>query len=71
MMFLTDEELIFLTGKKRRPSQAEALNSMGIEHRVRADGHIIVLREHVESLLGASRNKSLKSIEPDWSMIHA
>lgn len=51
-MFLTPDELIELTGRKRRDAQAMVLRYMGIEHRVRPDGAVIVLRAHVEQVLG-------------------
>ncbi|WP_079219369.1 DUF4224 domain-containing protein [Herbaspirillum robiniae] len=47
-MFLTDQELIALTGKERPRAQQKALNQMGIPYRVRADGHTLVLDEAVQ-----------------------
>ena len=51
-MFLNAEEVAHLTGKVRRDSQVRALRFMGIEHRVRADGTVVVSRAHVEQTLG-------------------
>lgn len=53
-MFLTPDELIELTGRKRRDAQAMVLRHMGIEHRVRPDGAVVVLRAHVEQLFGGT-----------------
>lgn len=53
-MLLTTEEVRELTNRVRRHAQAAVLNSLGVEHRIRPDGSIIVLRAHVEFLLGAS-----------------
>ncbi|QRQ88488.1 DUF4224 domain-containing protein [Cupriavidus oxalaticus] len=53
-MLLTTEELRELTNRVRRHAQASVLNSLGVAHRIRPDGSIIVLRAHVEHLLGAS-----------------
>jgi hypothetical protein len=54
MMFLDPQELIELTGRHRRETQKQALRFLGIEHRVRADGKILVLRAHVERQFGES-----------------
>ena len=51
-MFLTADEVRDLTGKVRNQAQVAALRHMGIEHRVRPDGSVAVLRAHVESSLG-------------------
>ncbi|MHB8348410.1 MAG: DUF4224 domain-containing protein [Acidiferrobacterales bacterium] len=49
-MFLTPEEIVALTRRKRRPAQVIELRYMGIEHRVRPDGSVAVLWAHVERL---------------------
>lgn len=51
-MFLDDEEIVQLTGRKRRLGQSRALKFMGIEHRIRPDGSVAVSRAHVEQVLG-------------------
>ena len=68
-MFLSSDELADLTGKTRSAAQIRALRSMGIEHRIRADGKPVVLREHVEQLLGAKKApvRKPKSGQPNWS----
>ncbi|WP_260858521.1 DUF4224 domain-containing protein [Paraburkholderia sp. BCC1885] len=53
-MFLTADELVELTGRRQRESQAQALRTMGIEHKVRADGRLVVSRRHVEQKLGVA-----------------
>lgn len=71
-MFLTPEQLIELTGKLRRQAQVRALTKMGIEHAVRPDGKVIVLRSHVERRLdGNIENKVRKRSEPNWNAINA
>ncbi|MBW9334529.1 DUF4224 domain-containing protein [Herbaspirillum sp. RU 5E] len=52
-MFLTEEELIRLTGKERARSQQKALNKMGIPFRVRADGKTLVLRDAAQAYFDA------------------
>lgn len=52
-MLLTDAEIRELTGRERRPAQVRQLNALGVQHRQRADRSIVVLRAHVDQLLGA------------------
>ena len=73
-MFLTSEEVIDLTHKKHRSAQICALRCMGIEHRIRPDGSVAVLRSYIEKILGAgdSNNGRIKpEIEPNWSAVDA
>jgi len=70
-MFLNDEDLQVLTGAGRRDARVSALRATGIEHRVRPDGRTIVLRSHVEELLGARPKANVHNIEPDWSAVRA
>jgi hypothetical protein len=67
-LFLTDEELQELTRRARHSAQVRALRRMGIEHRVRPDGSVLVLRSHVTELFGAS-SESSNDQEPDWNAI--
>ena len=53
-MFLRNEEIVALTNRQRSAAQVRALRTMGIEHRVRPDGTVAILRSHVEYLLGYS-----------------
>ena len=53
-MFLRNEEVVALTNRRRSTAQVRALRTMGIEHRVRPDGTVAILRSHVEYLLGYS-----------------
>lgn len=67
LLFLTAEEMNELTGRRRRASQESALRAMGIEHKVRADGRVLVLRKHVEQVLGAVLPKDdPEKITPNW-----
>lgn len=66
-MFLSHDEIAGLTGRKRKDAQARALKFMGIEHRIRPDGSVAVLRHHVEHELGMVENKaSRKEATPNW-----
>lgn len=66
-MFLTHAELYELTGRRRRDAQGRQLTRMGIIHKVRADGGIVVLESHVENLLGGTIKKTVRheQAEPD------
>ena len=71
-MFLSPDEIQLLTGKKFRSAQSEALRFMGIEHKVRPDGSIAVLKLHVEKVFGGiPEPKSEKKVILDWSVINA
>jgi hypothetical protein len=48
------------------------LSKMGIEHRLRPDGSVAVLRSHVESVLsGKSDKKTKTATEPNWGALNA
>ena len=71
-MFLEDDDIEKLTRRVRRAAQRRVLTAMGIEHRPRPDGSLVVLRSHVEKLLdGALANAKItvKNNEPDWSKV--
>lgn len=66
-MFLTPSEINELTGKVRKPAQVRALRFMGIEHRVRPDGALIVSRSHIEKVLdGVAAPPAPREVEPNW-----
>lgn len=66
-MFLTEEEIEQLTGKKRPRSQQKALNQMGVPFKVRADGHTLVLSTVVQQLMGAPSKKKEREYAMDFS----
>jgi len=69
-MFLTREEIQALTNKKRLSSQVAVLNSLGIVHKLLPDGSPVVLKAHVEQLLGGQAvldHKPERTWEPDWA----
>ncbi|VVE10664.1 hypothetical protein PTE30175_02545 [Pandoraea terrae] len=61
--FLTQDEVRELTGRTKFKSQDHVLSVLGIEHKVRPDGSMIVLRAHVEQLLGCGTSKRPRSHE--------
>lgn len=71
-MFLDAEELRELTGRKQRDAQIKALNGLGITHKERYDGSIVVLKEHVSKLFGGNvAALAKKKTEPNWDMVNA
>ena len=69
-MFLTDEEIADLTQRTRRPAQSRVLTFMGIDHKLRPDGSIAVLRAHVERQLGEGAIlKVRKKTEPSFDLV--
>lgn len=47
-MFLTDAEIIELTGKRTPAAQRRALDKMGIRHFIRLDGRPKIVRAWIE-----------------------
>lgn len=71
-IFLEEDEITLLTHRSQHTAQVRALRFMGIEHKVRADGSVAVLRSHIENIFGgtpASEAKKPKVTTPDWSVI--
>lgn len=72
-MFLNsrDDPEVFrrLTGKRRHEAHARVLNAMGVQHRVRPDGVVVVSRDHVEHLLGARPDVARKEKPPEFGPI--
>lgn len=66
---LTDEQLVEVTHKKRPTAQCRALRHMGIQHRQRPDGTVLVHRQHYDNLLGVVANAKVtpeKRFEINW-----
>lgn len=65
--FLDDNEMAELTHRKQKRAQIKMLKSLGIEHKVRADGSIAVLWDHVRRVFGANEpSRKQKHVEPNW-----
>jgi hypothetical protein len=65
-MFLTEDELTELTGKRQNAARVRVLNSMGVQHKIRPDGSVAVLRSHVERLFGEKTANSKMEWQPAW-----
>lgn len=69
--FYSYDELVQLTGKKRHSTQRAELNKLGIVHKVRSDGSLLVLRSHVELLLGGNIAPAKKpEPTPNWDAMY-
>lgn len=61
-----------LTGMRRHEAHARALKAMGIEHRLRPDGAVVVSVAHVEEVLGGKprvRAAKVREVAPNWGAI--
>jgi hypothetical protein len=68
--FLTPEEIAEITSKQRQGAQRRVLNALGISHKVRPDGSLVILRSHVERQLGGNAAApAKKEIEPNWEAL--
>ena len=68
-MFLTADQIYQLTGKKRFNAQRKVLLTNGIHHTIRGDGSPCILISVLENPFSDAHNK--KTLEPNWSFIHA
>jgi hypothetical protein len=70
-VFLSDDEIAALTQKKRHSTQQKILNALGVSHKVRPNGTLVVLRSHVEKLLGGNVSApAKKEPEPNWDALN-
>ena len=60
-MFLTESELVTLTGVRQKAAQRRWLANNRIPFRVRADGRATVSRQHVERLLGSANVREIST----------
>lgn len=71
--FLGPDEIALLTAKQRRRAQVKALNAMGIEHKVRPDGSLAILRSHIEKVFAGSVDMGKlprsPTVAPNWAAI--
>lgn len=65
MLLLTCQEVAEITGRCKWRAQQRVLQAMGIPHRVRPDGSIVVLRADIAHSPLVAQNDP----EPDWSQV--
>lgn len=69
-IFLNQKELQSLTQRTIRPAQVKVLRAMGIEHKVRPDGSVAVLRDHITKVFdGQTQTTQRKTATPNWDAI--
>jgi hypothetical protein len=71
-LLLEPSEVEGLTSRVRPNAQVRALRDMGIEHKVRPDGSVVVLRDAVNNALGGSTTATRRRsgpVGPDWTAI--
>ena len=64
-LFLTEEELVVLTGRRRAKAQAEFLRSRHIRHIVNRAGRVVVVREWLTD------DSKAAPIEPNFAALKA
>lgn len=67
-MFLTEEQLVDLTGLTQPAAQVRWLKANGVRHFVRADGHVRVPKKAVE---GEDAGAGPVSAQPDFGALSA
>jgi hypothetical protein len=70
--FLLPDEIKNLTDRQQRPAQVKVLQSMNIDHKVRPDGSIAILRAHIIKIFGGdptTKRKTNKTAEPNWEAV--
>lgn len=71
-LFLTEQELETLTGRKRCKEQCAALDAMGVRWKLNANGDLIVGRLHVEQVLcGEGPKESSGTKRPNLEALQA
>ncbi|MGJ8619577.1 MAG: DUF4224 domain-containing protein [Methylophilaceae bacterium] len=71
-MFLTEAQLIELTGKKYAAAQARQLAFMGIQYVKRADGSVAVSTAHIAQKFGGDYSENLQPPkQPNWAAIES
>ncbi|MDR6583550.1 hypothetical protein J2W50_001748 [Herbaspirillum frisingense] len=66
---MNDSEIKALTKRSRSKAQQKQLNAMGIQHKVRADGSLVVLSAHVDKLLGGDVQSSRPARQSKWEAL--
>jgi len=62
MVFLEQQEIVILTGRKMKSLQRVQLQKMGIPYFLNANGHPVVVR----SVVDPTGNELKRPYQPDW-----
>lgn len=69
-MICDEAQLFKLTKRRHRDAQLRVLVALGVEHKVRPDGSIVVSEAHVERLLGGGANAKVPAThQPDFAAL--
>ncbi len=70
-IFLDTLEIVSLTGRVKHTSQVRVLKAMGIEHKVRPDGSVAILRAHITKVFAGDSDvaRVIKPTLPNWGAI--
>lgn len=71
-LFLEPSEIEGLTSRVRRSAQVKVLRALGIEHKVRPDGSVAILRDHVSKVFDGAVNtaeRRQRAVAPNWAAI--
>ncbi len=68
-LFLTDDGLVELTGKKQVSAQKKALQYLGITYKELPTGKVRVLLQHVQQHFGCANNPRQAKTQPNWDNI--
>jgi hypothetical protein len=71
-LFLEPSEIEGLTSRVRRNAQVKVLRFLGIEHKVRPNGSLAILREHVTKVFGgtsSTKEQRQTTVGPNWTAI--
>lgn len=70
--FLLPDEIHNLTARQRRTAQVKVLKGMQIDHKVRPDGSIAILRAHISKVFGGdptTKRNTPKTTVPNWEAV--
>lgn len=68
-MLLAPEEVFDLTGYQSRACQRRWCSQNGVTFLLRADGSLVISKQHVEERLGASSHSQAQHDGPDFSSL--
>lgn len=68
-MFLPEDKIIELTKKRQHHAQRTVLNFLGIAHKPRPDGSLLVREVDVDKAFGGAEIKTKKTAQPNWDAL--
>ena len=68
-IFMTEVEITELTGYRNRHCQRRWCTQNGVIFKLRNDGTLVILREHIRMILGVHSDSRKSAIGPDFSSL--